>query len=186
MQKYVETVCEGEHVTLAQIGVWNGAEWDAPLIGIPTHWQPLPAPPTDREAETITEIIARAFHNADAQHFAIAYDGAIPEYYTNRAVLAIAALTEAGFAIVPVAPSAEMIAAGSRHSHIAKGDDRGHRVLRNLNAMTIYRDMIQAAQGTSGSAQDAQRLDPQGAGPVRQDAPETPLSTPLPSGSIER
>jgi hypothetical protein len=45
---------------------------------------------------------------------------------------------------------------------------------------------IDAAQGTSGFAQDAQRLDPQGAGPVRQDAPETPLSTPLPSGSIER
>ena len=30
-----------------------------------------------------------------------------------------------------------------------------------------------AAQGTSGSAQDAKRLDPKGAGPVRQDAPDT-------------
>jgi hypothetical protein len=32
----------------------------------------------------------------------------------------------------------------------------------------------QIAQGTSGSAQDAQRLDPQGAGPLRQDAPQSP------------
>lgn len=48
------------------------------------------------------ETMARAFHNADAQHFAIAYAGPIPEYYTARAQAAIGALTNAGYAIVRV------------------------------------------------------------------------------------
>ncbi|KTE23134.1 MULTISPECIES: hypothetical protein [unclassified Sphingopyxis] len=46
----------------------------------------------------------------------------------------------------------------------------------HFNGYGVRPDSIKRrpAQGTSGSAQDAQRLDPQGAGPVRQDAPQSP------------
>ena len=68
-------------------------------------------PPPLRDAGPL-ETMARAFHNADAQHFAIAYAGPIPDYYTERAQAAITALTEAGFAIVPVEPTPEMAKVG--------------------------------------------------------------------------
>jgi hypothetical protein len=53
--QYVETICEGEHLDCAQIGQWDWpcnapmrqhqGEWSKQIIGEPTHWQPLPAPP---------------------------------------------------------------------------------------------------------------------------------------------
>ena len=44
---YVEQVCDGEHVVQADIGFWDEDPgcWRAPIIGEPTHWRPLPAPP---------------------------------------------------------------------------------------------------------------------------------------------
>lgn len=52
-REYVETVCEGEHVYVAQVGRWEDATtfdkagWHKELIGEPTHWQPLPEEPHD-------------------------------------------------------------------------------------------------------------------------------------------
>lgn len=52
--RYVHQVCEGEHVILAQVGILYGSEWTKELIGKPTHWQPLPSPPTPQQHNTST------------------------------------------------------------------------------------------------------------------------------------
>lgn len=47
---YVRDVCELGHVIGAQIGYWccDRHQWDKELIGEPTHWRPLPSPPSPR------------------------------------------------------------------------------------------------------------------------------------------
>lgn len=42
---YVNGVCEGEHLSCVQIIYWADG-WKRLKIGEPTHWQPLPNPPS--------------------------------------------------------------------------------------------------------------------------------------------
>lgn len=50
---YVESICEGEHVRCAQVGILgDDGEWDCALIGQPTHWMPLPDAPLPTTQET--------------------------------------------------------------------------------------------------------------------------------------
>ncbi len=45
---YVRDICDGEHIAGPQIGRWNtdaGCWGILNLIGVPTHWMPLPAAP---------------------------------------------------------------------------------------------------------------------------------------------
>lgn len=50
--QYIETICDRDHLDMIQLGFWNeyafgGAPaWEVRLIGKPTHWMPLPPPPS--------------------------------------------------------------------------------------------------------------------------------------------
>lgn len=53
-QTYIETICDGEHFAVAQIGVWErcydgSIGWSIERIGEATHWMPLPPPPGSEE-----------------------------------------------------------------------------------------------------------------------------------------
>lgn len=41
---YIEVACEGEHITMAQVGMFDGAEWELPIIGVPIAWALVPPP----------------------------------------------------------------------------------------------------------------------------------------------
>ena len=71
----------------------------------------------------IIETIARAYRDADAS--GIGLGDVLPAYYINRARLAITALEEKGWAVVPVEPTEAMVEAGmdydERHLELKLG-----------------------------------------------------------------
>lgn len=41
---YIESVCEGEHIEIVQLGHWAEGAWQLHMIGKPLAWAPIPDP----------------------------------------------------------------------------------------------------------------------------------------------
>lgn len=80
---------------------------------------------------TLIEAIARALRDADAGSFRLG--DVVPAYYINRAQAALTAITEAGYAVVPVEPTEAMVEIAPHHD---RDDMASYR--------EIYRAMINA------------------------------------------
>lgn len=84
----------------------------------------------------LIETMARAYRDADAGSFRLG--DVLPTYYVSRAQAAINALTEAGYAIVPIEPTPEMVR--------AVDDEDSDKYVARGRAVSAYRAMIKAGR----------------------------------------
>lgn len=91
---------------------------------------------------TLIEAIARAIASADGYSF----DGPDDPHYVPLAQAALTAITEAGYAVVPVEPTEAMLKAAADQVTYDIDSEQAVKFITPYAADTAYRTMILAAQ----------------------------------------